>query len=443
MGTLTGFSAVFRGNFVVAQAGSFTFNLASTDGFILGAGGGTVRVSGANINPPASGLTVFSQYPVMGVIDGPTSGSPTAIVVSFPTPGSYPYKIDYKSGTGGNLSLALTVTQGWGTVPLPPLDSLMLTPTSNSTLLQGQQAMFTIQTTDETGAAMAQLPVLVGVTGSSQPPSITVVGDSSLTLPNPGVYQATVTDPDAAAGGAISVSWSEVSGPGTASFSAATASSTGVTFSAPGAYVLQITATDLLGSNTLHLGVTVNPAPAVVQGWPATPVDGSSVSGVVPIILASGISLTSGTLSYWPVSNPNAVVVLNSNTVGTGTIGSLDTTLLQNGGYIVALSASTGGSLQNFEATRHCDITNASLVRLRDVSAAMAVCQIAYKDGQIVRGYKERHGDNGADRIGAPSPDFDNLPRFERPEWKHHSLDTDERFTINAGSILNMIEHPK
>ena len=403
VGTLAGFSAVFRGSFVV-QAGSFTFNVASEDGFIFGVGNGAVRISGVDVNPPTSGLTVFSQYPVMGANNWPPTNGPTPIVISFPASGSYPYEIDYQSGVGGDPSLAITVTQGSGTQALSPLDTLTLAETSNSTLLQGQQATFTIQATDETGAAMAQLPVVVSVTGTnpqtlnattnssgqatvsysgtvagadliqasattggqslysnqaaetwsgsvSQAPTITVVGDSSLTLPSPGVYQATVTDPDAPAGGTISVSWSEVSGPGTATFSAPTALSTASVFSEPGGYVLQVTATDLLGSQSLQLNVTVNPAPTVVQGWLATPVDGSTVTGVVPITLASGISLTSGTLSYWPVSNPNAVVVLNSNTVGGGTIGTLDTTLLANGGYIVELSASTGGSPQNFQAT--------------------------------------------------------------------------------------------
>ncbi len=404
IGTLAGFSAVFRGSLVVVQAGSFTFNVASEDGFIFGVGNGAVRVSGINVNPPASGVTVFSQYPVMGANNGPPASGPTPIVISFPATGSYPYEIDYQSGVGSDPSLAIAVTQGFSTQALPPLDTLTLTETSNSTLLQGQQAMFTIQALDETGAARAQLPMLVSVTGAnpqtvqattnangmatvsysgttagadliqasattggqslysnqaaetwsnstSQPPSITVVGDSTLTLPNPGVYQATVADPDAPNGGAISVAWSEVSGPGTATFSAPTALATGATFSAPGGYVLQVTATDLLGSQSLQLNITVNPAPAIVQGWLATPVDGSTVTGVVPITLASGITLTSGTLTYWPVSNPNAVVVLNSSTVGSGTIGSLDTTLLANGGYIVELSASTGGSPQNFEAT--------------------------------------------------------------------------------------------
>ncbi|HEY2012523.1 MAG TPA: hypothetical protein VGH38_03430 [Bryobacteraceae bacterium] len=88
VGSLSGFSAVFRGSFVVAQAGSYTFNVGSADGFIFGIGNGAIRVSGVNINPPASGTTVFSQYPVMGVNNGPSTGSPTPIVVTFPAPGS-------------------------------------------------------------------------------------------------------------------------------------------------------------------------------------------------------------------------------------------------------------------------------------------------------------------------------------------------------------------
>jgi len=82
------------------------------------------------------------------------------------------------------------------------------------------------------------------------------------------------------------------------------------------------------------------------------------------------------------------------------------------------------------------DITNTSVVPLRDVSAAMVLCRIAYGGIQI-RGYKTTHGDNGGGRQGGP-PDFANLPRFERPEWKHHSLGMDERFTINLGSLLDL-----
>lgn len=80
------------------------------------------------------------------------------------------------------------------------------------------------------------------------------------------------------------------------------------------------------------------------------------------------------------------------------------------------------------------DITNTGIVPLCEASAAMAICRIEYKQGKIL-GYKTTHGDNGS---GGRSPDFDNLPRVERPEWKHHSLGMDERFTINIGSLFDL-----
>src|SRR5262249_22078303 len=70
-----------------------------------------------------------------------------------------------------------------------------------------------------------------------------------------------------------------------------------------------------------------------------SPADHSNVSGIVPITVASGVTLASGTLTYYPVANPNAVVTLNSNATGSGQIGSIDTTTLANGTYYILLAA--------------------------------------------------------------------------------------------------------
>ena len=252
MGTLAGFSAVFRGSFVVVQPGSYTINVASQDGFIFGVGNGAVRVSGVTINAPAT--TVFSQYPVMGANNGPSTGATAPIVVTFPVPGSYPYEFDYKSGTGGALSLAVTVTQGSTTLGLRPLESLVLTSNGTGSPRTGQSASFTVKATDESGSPIANLSVSVSVSGvtpqtlpattdssgqatvsytettpgadilqasttvnglqlvssqatvtwiSSQAPGITVNGTRQLQLPNSGSYTATVVDPVAPAGGPI------------------------------------------------------------------------------------------------------------------------------------------------------------------------------------------------------------------------------------------------
>jgi RHS repeat-associated protein len=400
-GSLQGFSAVYRGSFVVTQAGTYTFNVGSANGFIFGVSNGAQAGSGnIMVNRPASGTTVFSQYPVMGVNNGPSTNAPTPIAVTFPAAGTHPYEIDYQGG----LTLAVTLTQGSTTLGLLPLTSLTLTSNASASQSAGTQASFTVQATDETGAPIAQLPVTVGVSGANpeitlfattdstgaatvkytgglagidlvqasatvdgmatvsnqasitwtasqtnQPPEISVSANTSVTLPNPLSLTATVTDPDAPLGGAISVNWAQVSGPGTVTFSAQQPV-TSATFSAAGSYMLQITATDSLGSVTMPVGpITVNVPNMPSQGWIGTPLNHTAVSGVVPVTVSPGVTLQSGTLSYYSISNPDAVTVIQSNTAGTGTIGTFDTTQLRNGTYYLWLNAtdSTGNTMSS------------------------------------------------------------------------------------------------
>jgi RHS repeat-associated protein len=406
---MTGFSAVFTGNFVVAQAGNYTINVFSQDGFIFGVGNGATSVSGVNINPPANGITVFSQppnvpIPVMSANNGPSSGASTPIVVAFPTAGSYPYEFDYKSGTGGPLAFTVTVGQGAAATGVGPLESLVLT-SNTASPVAGQQASFTVKATDETGAPIKSLPVTVNVVGGAprtlnattnaagiatvsyteiapmtdllqasalvnglqlvsaqttvtwaapsqapQAPLITVNGDKQLQLPSTGSYTASVTDPAAPAGGAISVNWTQTGGPAAVTFSASQQLATTVTFPATGVYMLQITATDSLGSRSMQVGPITVTAPqtiTVATGWLGSPADNAQVTGLVPITVASGVTLASGTLSYYPTANPSASLILNSSTTGSGTLATLDTTLLANGSYYILLNAtdSTGKSM--------------------------------------------------------------------------------------------------
>jgi len=400
---MTGFAAVFTGSFVVAQSGNYTINVTSQDGFIFGAGNGATRVSGVNLNPPSTGLTAFQSYPVMGANNGPSTGASTPIVVVFPAPGSYPYEFDYKSGTGGPLSFTVTVGQSAPT-GVGSLYSLVLT-SNTASPIAGQPASFNVKATGETGAPIASLPVSVNVVGgapqtlhattnaagiatvsytetaamtdllqasalfnglqlvsaqatvvwgagqnSPKAPLITVNGTQQLILPANGTYTATVTDPAAPAGGAISVNWAQTGGPAAVTFSATDQLATTVTFPTNGVYMLQITATDSLGSRTLPVGpITVNPPQAitVATGWLGSPADNSEVTGLVPIAVAQGETLTGGTLSYYPTANPNAVTILNSNTTGSGILATLDTTLLANGSYYIQLNAtdSTGKNM--------------------------------------------------------------------------------------------------
>jgi hypothetical protein len=91
-------------------------------------------------------------------------------------------------------------------------------------------------------------------------PQVNAGPDQTITLPNSAMLAGTVSDeglptPPAA----VTVTWSQVSGPGTVTFSNANAVDTTATFSAPGAYVLRLTANDGALSASDDVSFTVTP----------------------------------------------------------------------------------------------------------------------------------------------------------------------------------------
>jgi RHS repeat-associated protein len=188
--------------------------------------------------------------------------------------------------------------------------------------------------------------------------NLSVSGASQLTLPSPAIYTATATDPGLPSGSTIAISWTQVSGPATVQIESPQQAVTTVTFPAPGVYALQCTATDSLGSQVLAVGpITVNPpeAASLSQGWLAGLPNQTLVTGQLPITLIPGVTLASGTLVYYQatsingitVLDPNSMTVLNANTTGSGTLATLDTTLLPNGSYYILLQATdTTGKTQ-------------------------------------------------------------------------------------------------
>ena len=98
------------------------------------------------------------------------------------------------------------------------------------------------------------------------------------------------------------------------------------------------TATANINSHTVAMVWTLTAAsPPAVQGWIGGPLNGSTVTGIVPITVGAGVTLTQGTVEYWPATNPSAVTVLAASAQGGpgATLATLDTTLLANGNYVV------------------------------------------------------------------------------------------------------------
>ncbi|HEX5769895.1 MAG TPA: PKD domain-containing protein, partial [Nocardioidaceae bacterium] len=95
--------------------------------------------------------------------------------------------------------------------------------------------------------------------GSNTAPVVNAGPDQSVTLPASATLNATVTD-DGLPGTGLSYVWTQVSGPGVATFSPSNAEDTSVSFSAGGSYVLRLTASDGQLSGADQVTVTVSPA---------------------------------------------------------------------------------------------------------------------------------------------------------------------------------------
>ncbi|HEY2470684.1 MAG TPA: DUF2341 domain-containing protein, partial [Terracidiphilus sp.] len=403
VGPMNAFQAVFKGAFEVKTAGNVTFNFYDDDGFIFGIGNGASRISGVSLNMPST--TPLSNLPVMGAYNDVTLGGPRGnqVVAYFPTPGYYPFELDYQECDGGQL--ALTMTQGASSqTTIAPVGSLTLSPNSVQPLPVGGQLAtpLTVVATDASGNRVPNVDVALMVdgvngqqlhettnssgqasfnytdakpgtdsvqaagfitgmltfsntvsipwtlpggtaTGSGCSGTLCVSIDAATTLILPSSLQlvGAAMDSSLPQGDSIATTWTQVSGPGTVTFANSQQASTTASFTTAGSYVLELSAQDVNASTSAQVTVVVNPAPGTDQGWIASPAYGAKVSGIVPITVANGENLAFGELTVYPANAPNNVTILNSNTTtGTGQqIGTFDTTSLNNGTYWITLQA--------------------------------------------------------------------------------------------------------
>ena len=139
----------------------------------------------------------------------------------------------------------------------------------------------------------------VTVTVSSGGPVVSAGPNQTITLPTTSVALAgQATSPS---GAPLTVSWSQVSGPGVVSFASPAALATSAGFDAAGVYDLRLTASD--GTSTGSADVWVVVQAAAPQGPPpvvalTSPTEGASVRSPVDVVgTASSASLYSWTSS--------------------------------------------------------------------------------------------------------------------------------------------------
>jgi RHS repeat-associated protein/uncharacterized repeat protein (TIGR01451 family) len=174
---------------------------------------------------------------------------------------------------------------------------------------------------------------------ANQAPVVRLGADRAVTSPNALRLTGSACDDALPSGGPLAMTWTRVSGPGTVTFSRPNAEVTDASFSAPGRYVLRLTASDgaLEASDDIEVDVLRANAPPVVDAGPALAINLPATATLNGSASDDGLPEGSSiTLEWSRVSGPGTV------TFSAPTQASTQATFSVSGTYVLRLSAFDG-----------------------------------------------------------------------------------------------------
>jgi RHS repeat-associated protein len=278
-----------------SQAGNYVLRLTVSDGALTSSDDVSVTVNPENHAPQVSAG------------NDQTIALPNAVALSgTAADDGYP--------AGSSLSVSWTKISGGGTVTFTNAGS----PATNASF--SQPGVYVLRLTATDGFLSASDDLSVTVLPQNQPPQVFAGNDQTVSLPATGTVSGTTSDDGYPLGGSLTISWSKISGDGTAVFANPNSLSTDVTFSQSGTYVLRLTATDGELTASDDVTVTVNPvnqAPTISAGNDRTIVlpdfldlNGSAADDGFPP--ASNLAV-----SWSKVSGPGEVNFISPNSLTT------------------------------------------------------------------------------------------------------------------------------
>jgi RHS repeat-associated protein len=374
-------------------------------------GGGLWTVAGL-----APALVVGDSITAVQTVNGVTSDSSGVIIVTAGTPTLL--SVNPATGTQGqqNLNVAITgqfthFTQGVSTVFFASntitLNSVTVSsPTSLtaniSIALNASLVPRTVTVT--TGAEVVALANAFTVQpATNQAPTIAIAPIWTVTLPNRLTLTYTVTDDGLPLGGALTVSWEPISGPGNVGFQSQTPTSISVGFDLAGTYVLRITATDTQLTTTKDVTVTVSGT--VGQGPTvsiASPTEGTEVTGPISVIgSVASPALASWTLEFrMQAESTFRPLATGTTAVTNGVLGTLDPTLLLNGIGLIQVRATDIGGQTSIAGPVSVVVTQNQKVGNFTVSFNDLTVPVAGLPIQVVRTYDSRNKAAGDFGVG-------------------------------------------
>jgi hypothetical protein len=176
-------------------------------------------------------------------------------------------------------------------------------------------------------------------------PAVSAGADQTITHPFPVTLAGSVSESYPPF--ALTSSWTQLSGPGTAAFADAANADTTATFSVPGTYVLQLAGSDGVFTNDSTVTITVNPdpGPTVSAGSDQSisiPNAVSLLGSITESPLAPGLTLG----GVWTqISGPGEAIFANANSPTT------TANFTQPGSYVLELTGSDGITVNTSQVT--------------------------------------------------------------------------------------------
>ena len=209
--------------------------------------------------------------------------------------------------------------------------------TINSVPLVLGENQLTVRAVDQAGNESTRVILITRESPANHVPTADAGSDQTLTVSQNASLQGVATDDGLPSGSTLSSTWSQVSGPGTASFVNANALATTATFTLPGTYVLRLTVTDGALSAIDDVTVIIQPT-----NQPPTVIAGADQTIALPLsatlegmVTDDGLPAQSTVDSEWTkVSGPGSVTFGDSSEPQTTASFSLP------GAYVLRLTAS-------------------------------------------------------------------------------------------------------
>jgi fibro-slime domain-containing protein/RHS repeat-associated protein len=177
------------------------------------------------------------------------------------------------SFTDDGLPAGVTPVASWSVVSGPGTVVFSNPNSATTTASFSKGGTYVLRLTVNDSALLGQDEVTVTVIQPNQAPVVSAGDDQTVTLPNTATLNGTVTD-DGLPTSVVTTTWSFVSGPAAVTFANASLLNTTATFTAPGTYVLRLTASDSQFTASDDVTITVNPYPCItpppglVSWWP-------------------------------------------------------------------------------------------------------------------------------------------------------------------------------